>query len=198
MRSRFDRGENRLIRKVASLSAQALSPECSRLLLDGTNRLPLLIRVFRLRGQVVDRTNYVLVHKLARLVQGYLHYVPRLIHGALNNVSCLVGNLAKQVGARDKLPRSPSDRPPDPFGRPSDDTLPLLRCLSCSGVCLLGCFSHRFLSLLCGLSGDVRRFLGGLLHSLLGALVYRLRHPLMLGDLLERVLYGLVRSHQLL
>ena len=88
----------------------------------------------------------------------------------------------------------------------------LLRCLSRSFLCLLGCFSrgalrflgalfHRFLSLLRSLSCSILCLLGGLsrcLLGLLGYLVYGAFNPLLLGDLLERVLYGLVGGEQLL
>jgi hypothetical protein len=79
--------------------------------------------------------------------------------------------------------------------------LHLLRCLSRSALRFLGGLFRRFLSLLRSFSCGILCLLGSLsrcLLGLLGYLVYRIFNPLLLGYLLERVLYGLVGGDQLL
>src|SRR5215210_9080898 len=118
----------------------------SPLLLHGAHRLPLFVSVLLLGGQIVHRAHYLLVHRLARLVQGGLDYVPRLVYRSLNGLTrLLIGVLAQEMHARDEPSRRPTDFPdrlPDPLSRPSYETWRLLRCLSLFRVLFLP--SHLF------------------------------------------------------
>src|SRR5215210_890288 len=169
----------------------------SPLLLHGAHRLPLFVSVLLLGGQIVHRAHYLLVHRLARLVQGGLDYVPRLVHRSLNGLArLLIGILAQEMHARDEPSRRPTDLPdrlPDPLNRPSYETS-LLRCLSPFRVLFLPShlFFSSFLRLLGRLSCNVVVFLGlpscilsslrVFTHRFLGFfLVCRLPHVLLLG-----------------
>src|SRR5919107_1493546 len=178
----------------ASVRSELQVEELSALLRHGTHRVPLFVGVLLLRGELGDVAHYVLVDQLAGLVQRAPYRLARL-----------VGGLAQHLGARhdplrclrrlphrlcllpDRLPGLVGHLPHQPLRLPrrlSGNVLRLtccvLRCLCglpCSVLKLLRCLSH-------GLRRLPDRLSPGLL-GLLGGLVHRVLHPLLLGDLVE-------------
>src|SRR5919107_485097 len=202
----------------ASVRSELQVEELSALLRHGTHRVPLVVGVLLLRGELCDVAHYILVDQLAGLVQGSLDYVPRLDHRAPNRLARLVGSLAQHLGARhdalhclrrlphrlcglpDRLPGLVGHLPHQPLGLPR--RLPgnvlcltggVLRCLCgfpCSVLKLLRCLPR-------GLRRLPNRLSRGLL-GLLDGLVHRVLQALLLSDLVEGVLYGLVGGDHLL
>src|SRR5215203_317337 len=199
----------------ASVRSELQVEELSALLRHGTHGVPLFVGVLLLRRELCHVARYVLVDQLAGLVQGSLDYVPRLVHRAPYRLARLVSSLAQHLSARhdalrclrrlpDRLPGLVGHLPHQPLRLPrrlSGNVLRLtcrvpcgvLRCLCglpCSILKLLRCLSH-------GLRRLPDRLSSGLL-CLLGGLVHRVLQALLLGDLVERAFYRLVRGYKLL